>query len=538
MILLDMPIQNNKSVGETSFRKDGPYTQESDKKFDIYLRKLLNKNSSESSSKKAITQCRDTKEEKAKLTADKISAIEGDLLLFFCLLRISGENKEIPVEGALDDLCTTTDYSIGEMMELVSSAEDGLDSRTEEVLDSLLARLKELNVVLEDYQGDRQFAISSPENMEYKNEFYSKIGRLMKELAGKNLTGTELEKVLESIEGFRDLSARLTRLEIYLQNLMNEKDSTRSINLKSSNEYFNLSKNNLETEHTLSNKEDTPLDKSKRPVIENINVKSTNVLSGRIRATDELSVFSETELEETRADKELETLSQHKEFYSKDSNSPLAEHSNNSKFEDKAESETNDIKGQEFTGIEQKGIQQRTQFSSRPKELSQLNQRDIYEQIDKHIQSVVRNGQNRIEIQLEPETLGKVHLKLELENGKVSVYFNVDNNLVKDQLEQNLVLLKQNFLKLGYNVDHIQVETEEQKTAFQQGQHQQSNPEQQGYNMNGQQQNSQYDGLSPGELYELFLEEEKGLDTGLDSTNWRWYQYKYGYLSINMNYLA
>lgn len=538
MILLDMPIQNNKPVGETSFRKDGPYTQESDKKFDIYLRKLLNKNSSESSSKRVIGQQRETKEEKEKLTADKISVIEGDLLLFFCLLGITDENKEIPVEGALDDLCTTTEYSIGEMMELVSSAEDGLDSRTEEVLDSLLAKLKNVNVVLEDYQGDRKFSFSGSENMEYEKEFYSKINRLMTELAGKNLTGTEIEKVLESTEGFRDLSARLTRLEIYLQNLVDEKDSTRSIDLKSSNDYFKLSKNNLDTDLTLSDKEDAPFDKSKIPVIENSNGKLNNVLSGRIRGTDKLSVFNETEVEETNANKELELFSEHNEFHSKDSNSPLAEHSNNSKFEDKAESETNDIKGQEFTGIEQKGIQQRAQFSSRPKEVSQLNQRDIYEQIDKHIQSVVHNGQNRIEIQLEPETLGKVHLKLELENGKVSVYFNVDNNLVKDQLEQNLVLLKQNFLKLGYNVDHIQVETEEQKTAFQQGQHQQSNPEQQGYNLNGQQQKSQYDGLSPGELYELFLEEEKGLDTGLDSTNWRWYQYKYGYLSINMNYLA
>ena len=63
---------------------------------------------------------------------------------------------------------------------------------------------------------------------------------------------------------------------------------------------------------------------------------------------------------------------------------------------------------------------------------------DIYSQIDKHIQSVLRTGQNRIEIQLEPETLGKLYLKLELENGKLSVHFSVDNHLVKEQLNRIL----------------------------------------------------------------------------------------------------
>lgn len=78
-------------------------------------------------------------------------------------------------------------------------------------------------MILKEYRGERNYPLDGPERAEYNKGFYSKISRLMTELSGKIPTVTELEKVLESTGGFKDLSARLARLEIYLQNLLNEK---------------------------------------------------------------------------------------------------------------------------------------------------------------------------------------------------------------------------------------------------------------------------------------------------------------------------
>lgn len=533
-ILPDLPIQNNKPVAKMSFRKEKSCTPEQEKKFDAYLEKLANRNPSAPASRKALDRWKTAKDEKEQLPADKISLMGEDLLLLFYLLGITAENKDAFPETVLDEPDKAADYGAREILEITLSVEGRPYSIPDELPGSLLAKIKKLNMILKEYRGERNYPLDGPERAEYNKGFYSKISRLMTELSGKIPTVTELEKVLESTGGFKDLSARLARLEIYLQNLLNEKDPTSSINLKGANEYdFNLAEIKPDTDHAPGGKEDLPAAAGKRTAIENTNGKSSNVLS----AGPGVAAGLTNEVEEINAEKGWGEISSHKESYSTD-NKSQAEHGIDSKPENKAELKANDIKGQEFTGIEQKTIQERIQSTDSSRDTYQLNQRDIYSQIDKHIQSVLRTGQNRIEIQLEPETLGKLYLKLELENGKLSVHFSVDNHLVKEQLEQNLVLLRENFLKLGYNVDHIQVETKEQETAFQQGQYQHSNPEQQGNFMNGQQQKSQYDGLSPGELYELFQEEEKAFDADTDNTIWRWYQYKYGYLSINMNYLA
>jgi len=164
------------------------------------------------------------------------------------------------------------------------------------------------------------------------------------------------------------------------------------------------------------------------------------------------------------------------------------------------------------------------------KQTSNTQQNEIYDQVAKNLESFRRIGKNRIEIQLEPESLGKVKLNLKVEDGRVSVQFKVDSSLVKGQLEQSIHLLKNNFLKQGYNVDHIQVETNNHDTAFRQ----QGNPQQQQQHGNQQgQQHSNYDGMTAEELYQLFLKEEE-----LEMDVFSYYkQQKYGDFQ-KLNYLA
>ncbi len=165
------------------------------------------------------------------------------------------------------------------------------------------------------------------------------------------------------------------------------------------------------------------------------------------------------------------------------------------------------------------------------KQTSNTQQSDIYDQVAKNLESFRRIGKNRIEIQLEPESLGKVKLSLKVEDGRVSVQFKVDSSLVKGQLEQSIHLLKNNFLKQGYNVDHIQVETNNHDTAFRQ----QGNPQQQQQQNGNQQgqQHSNYDGMTAEEIYQLFLKEEE-----LEMDIFSYYkQQKYGDFQ-KLNYLA
>lgn len=528
-VIRDMPIQLNsdKPVGKITLGKNRHCTQETDNKFSTYLDKLLNNES------RGIDN---NKEDKIKVDTDKITDIEDDLMFFLVFADIIDENKEHVVEsdltGVIKNTTESTSSNIKEIEELVLSVEERPDFRTEDILSDILTKLKEVKLVLENFQ-DESTIFSEKETgnsafeIKYGKEVRNQLNRLLTELDGKNATEIDAISVPESTKGLRDLMARLTRLEIHLQNLLKETESNEPINLKNNISTYqdaNLSTNSLDTVTTIINKRDGKLSSignGRKIIIEN-----KKGIFEEDRVLVELSRVSQNEVEEINID-ESDVFSNKKEYNSKKSNTSF-----NFVREEEVEMETKDINNQYFAVNDQKSIQ-RT-LSSKTADVYQLNQRDIYEQIDKHIHSVIRNGQNRIEIQLEPETLGKVNLKLKLEDGKVSVNFNVDNNIVKEQLEQNLPLLKQNFLRLGYNVDHIQVETEEQKTAFHQEQHQQSSPEQQEYNMNGQQQKPHHDGPSSGELYQLFLE----LDDDTENTIWRWYQYKYGYLSMNMNYLA
>ncbi|MFP4661042.1 MAG: flagellar hook-length control protein FliK [Halanaerobiales bacterium] len=141
-----------------------------------------------------------------------------------------------------------------------------------------------------------------------------------------------------------------------------------------------------------------------------------------------------------------------------------------------------------------------------------VNQGDVYSQVEKGLESFQRIGKNSIEMQLEPESLGKVKLNIAVEDGQVSVQFKVDNTFVKNELEQNIHLLKNNFIRQGYNVDHIQVETDNHDAAFQQ----QDGSANQNFNQQSNQQgrqNPEFEGMTVEEIYNMFLqEEEEGID--------------------------
>ena len=83
----------------------------------------------------------------------------------------------------------------------------------------------------------------------------------------------------------------------------------------------------------------------------------------------------------------------------------------------------------------------------------------IIEQISSRMQVQRQAGKNRIELQLEPESLGRVRLELELENTELTARILVDNEQVRSHLEQNLDSLRSSLLRQGFNVGEIQIES-------------------------------------------------------------------------------
>lgn len=170
--------------------------------------------------------------------------------------------------------------------------------------------------------------------------------------------------------------------------------------------------------------------------------------------------------------------------------------------------------------------------------VSQVRAEEIIEQITRQIKAYHRSGKNEIEMKLEPEFLGKVRLHLKVEDGEVAVNFKVDNSFVKNQLEQNLQFLKANFLRQGFNVDHIQVETENFSSDFNQDQHTRQHSQQEEYN---QQQNSSkefenmsFEDMSREEIVRFFLEEDELPEGELPPLTLRWFLYNYRYRQMNL----
>lgn len=121
------------------------------------------------------------------------------------------------------------------------------------------------------------------------------------------------------------------------------------------------------------------------------------------------------------------------------------------------------VQGAEITG----GI-------ARPPSEANLPEKISYQIIsDQIIQSgkLKLLGEKReIEIQLKPEYLGRLALKVTAENGILTARFLVDNYQVSRMLDQNLTNVRQILADQGINLDQVQVEVGDPRSSFQEQQ--------------------------------------------------------------------
>ena len=84
----------------------------------------------------------------------------------------------------------------------------------------------------------------------------------------------------------------------------------------------------------------------------------------------------------------------------------------------------------------------------------------IMRQITDYMRGNVTDGVSELEMQLHPESLGNLHVKLVAKDGMVTAQFLTENEAVKSVLENQMVQLKDTFKEQGVTVENIEVEVQ------------------------------------------------------------------------------
>lgn len=82
---------------------------------------------------------------------------------------------------------------------------------------------------------------------------------------------------------------------------------------------------------------------------------------------------------------------------------------------------------------------------------------DITNQIVEQIKITINPEQTSMELQLNPESLGKVNLSVVYKDGAMTAQFKVQNEAVKEALESQIQILKDNFNNQGLKVESVEV---------------------------------------------------------------------------------
>ena len=83
--------------------------------------------------------------------------------------------------------------------------------------------------------------------------------------------------------------------------------------------------------------------------------------------------------------------------------------------------------------------------------------REIVDQIVEKIKVAIKPGNTSMELQLNPESLGRVNLTVASKNGVLTASFTAENQIAKEALESQVQMLKDNLNNQGIKVEAIEV---------------------------------------------------------------------------------
>ncbi len=174
-----------------------------------------------------------------------------------------------------------------------------------------------------------------------------------------------------------------------------------------------------------------------------------------VEASEELNV-QKAEVEDT-TDTKVEPTRVNEASASAETESTLS--SNEDSREDSLLNQQNDdsevviLANQSSQQLGQVSKMPQTQFTS----YFSVDTAQIMEQIAEQIKVVVTPDTTSMEMQLNPENLGKIYLNISSEKGTVNAQFYATNEVVKEALEAQMSILRENLTQAGVKVDAIEV---------------------------------------------------------------------------------
>lgn len=100
------------------------------------------------------------------------------------------------------------------------------------------------------------------------------------------------------------------------------------------------------------------------------------------------------------------------------------------------------------------------------REVSQLREaQDIVRQVVEKIKVNVKADTTTMEVQLNPENLGKINLNITSKNGEMTAKFIVENQITKEALESQMIVLKEKLEAQGLKVNEVEVSLSNQDMA-------------------------------------------------------------------------
>lgn len=133
--------------------------------------------------------------------------------------------------------------------------------------------------------------------------------------------------------------------------------------------------------------------------------------------------------------------------------------------------------------------------------VSQVDVEKIIQQINDHLKIQIKDGVTQMQMELHPASLGTVNLQIASKNGVITAAFTAQNEAVKQALESQVVVLRENLEQAGVKVEAIEVTVESH--AFER------NLQQQGQSGNGEEQTKK---RSTRRINVNELSEEEGLE--------------------------
>ena len=161
--------------------------------------------------------------------------------------------------------------------------------------------------------------------------------------------------------------------------------------------------------------------------------------------------------EDAQPEEQPEAVSQH-ELSNVIAQKTKVQADNDNNADDKQQTHMSDkasVQNENFTGNMAQNIQ--NAFSEIIDEVSNVNEADIVRQVVEQIKVTTGQQLSSIEIMLNPENLGKVHIAVTARQGVITAQLTAQNEQVKAALENQMTALKEHFNNQGVKVESVEI---------------------------------------------------------------------------------